>query len=120
MCYTYDDYPEFYDSVVRKARKAHKCDECGKPIEPGQLYYYGSGKFDGDFYEIKECRRCRFDVHRVVRDELSHGCHWSEAFPPHGELGEALNEHDMERTPIDQVPDWFDMKKVGQEQPVLS
>lgn len=25
----------------RRARKAHKCDECGLPIDPGTLYYEG-------------------------------------------------------------------------------
>lgn len=32
------EYPEFYTEKKVKARKSHKCGECGKEIKLGEIY----------------------------------------------------------------------------------
>lgn len=41
-----------------KARKRHKCDECGMFIEPGDTYERYTGLSEGDFYVNKTCPTC--------------------------------------------------------------
>ena len=50
---------EFYNSYIRTARKAHKCEYCEKEIMVGEKYGYESGKFEGDFFTRKLCIPCR-------------------------------------------------------------
>lgn len=52
------DPPEFCSSSVRKARKPHRCEECGNEIRPGDLYEYVSGKWDGWFSTFTTCDFC--------------------------------------------------------------
>lgn len=52
------DYVEAYRAVNRKARKPHKCWECHKTIEKGEVYEYSSGIFDGDPFSTKRCMDC--------------------------------------------------------------
>lgn len=54
----YDGSNEFYAEAMRRARKAHKCCECGDPIAAGDLYHYASGNSDGDFFTAKTCASC--------------------------------------------------------------
>lgn len=54
----FDGYPEFHDVTKPKARKQHRCEECGRTIAVGQVYERCSGKFDGDFYSTKTCLPC--------------------------------------------------------------
>ncbi|MFY9380403.1 MAG: hypothetical protein WAP07_09270, partial [Acutalibacteraceae bacterium] len=42
---------EFYNDVVHKATKNHKCDLCCHLIPKGQKYHRQSGKYDGDFFD---------------------------------------------------------------------
>ena len=57
-CYCDYDAPEFYHRAERKARKSHRCAECGKAIQPGETYEKASGKWDGSFCQFKTCCRC--------------------------------------------------------------
>jgi len=41
-----------------KARKRHRCDECGMHIEPGEIYERYTGLSEGDFYVNKTCPSC--------------------------------------------------------------
>ena len=50
--------PEFVESTHQKARKAHQCYECGKIIDPGEIYERTAGKWDGNFYVFKTCEQC--------------------------------------------------------------
>ncbi len=43
---------------MRKARKPHRCDECGRAIEPGEFYHYGVCVTDGDAFINKCCAQC--------------------------------------------------------------
>jgi hypothetical protein len=57
---------EFYHKKDRKARKAHKCEECGSAIKPGQRYEHVFGKWDGRLDSFKTCERCI-----ALRDHLA-------------------------------------------------
>ena len=52
------DGPEFFSCRTVKARKSHRCCECGEMIEPGDEYEYVSGKWEGDFATYCTCERC--------------------------------------------------------------
>jgi hypothetical protein len=43
---------------TRKARRAHKCDECRRDIEVGEAYQYEFGKLDSDAVAYRTCRHC--------------------------------------------------------------
>jgi hypothetical protein len=57
-CYCDYEAPEFYKAAIRKARKAHRCNECACVIRPGERYEYVSGMWDGDISTNKTCSRC--------------------------------------------------------------
>ena len=60
MC-MYDDgecRAEFYSATERKARKSHKCAECGRVIAPGETYQWVAAKWDGQIDTIKTCAHC--------------------------------------------------------------
>lgn len=50
--------PSAFRSVVRKARKAHKCCECHEDINSGDQYQYSSGVWDGEPRDYKQCLNC--------------------------------------------------------------
>lgn len=50
--------PAFCSDVQRKARKAHKCYECGREITTGEYYHKTSGLWDGRFRMFKRCEHC--------------------------------------------------------------
>lgn len=58
-----DGYCEFFRSETRKARKQHKCAECGDVIPVGALYDSIGGKYEGEFWSQKICKLC----HEVAR-----------------------------------------------------
>lgn len=66
-CETYSIYHE-KDAV--RAKKAHKCNECGRPIEPGETYRCTSGLGDGCWTVNKVCAHCT-----VAAKWLLHNCH---------------------------------------------
>lgn len=53
-----DLMPEFFESYYPKARKTHRCCECGGPIHPGEKYGVHSGKWDGEFDSFKQHLDC--------------------------------------------------------------
>lgn len=113
MCFVHEFTTQFSSTTFPKARKQHRCSECGATIQPGDVYYYQAGLGE-DFYVWKECRRCRFDLKRVFDHEQAEGCGWSESFAPGGELGDALCDIGLERTPPAEVPDEFDIDWTGE------
>lgn len=52
------DTPSFYQEDERKARKAHRCEECGEDIQAGTRYVHVVGKFDGRIDAWKFCAAC--------------------------------------------------------------
>jgi hypothetical protein len=57
-CYCDYEPAEFYHQETRKAKKAHRCSECGREIEPGDAYEHVRGKWDGEMGVFKTCPRC--------------------------------------------------------------
>jgi hypothetical protein len=58
-CYCdFDNAPEFYNSSRPLAKKAHKCDECGRIINRGERYERATGKWDGEVSTAKTCVYC--------------------------------------------------------------
>lgn len=41
-----------------KARKEHKCGECGATIKKGEQYHVHNGLCDGSWFRIKNCKEC--------------------------------------------------------------
>ena len=41
-----------------KARKHHRCEECGRNIQPGEQYLYSAAKQDGSVWQSKCCEHC--------------------------------------------------------------
>ena len=68
-CYCDYDPPSFYESSTPKARKQHRCEECGGPIVPGEKYEYVTGLWDGEFSYFKTCERC-VDLRTWVRNNV--------------------------------------------------
>jgi hypothetical protein len=56
--YDIDGSHEFYEARKVKARKPHKCHECRRQIEVGEVYEYVASKYDGDFSTTKTCLSC--------------------------------------------------------------
>lgn len=50
--------PAFCCTEHRTARKRHQCNECRGHIEPGDVYEYVAGLWDGDFNSFKTCIHC--------------------------------------------------------------
>lgn len=49
---------ELYRIEYPVARKQHRCEFCGKKIEPKEQYSLEVGNFDGDFFVRKLCLPC--------------------------------------------------------------
>jgi len=59
MCRIDDAERYEFAAIVRpKARKQHKCCECGRAILPGERYESMSGKLDGEIERLKTCEHC--------------------------------------------------------------
>lgn len=58
MCDCDFDFPRVQTVEFRTARKAHKCGECGNPINPGEKYRLDKGLLD-EWYESKTCNNCQ-------------------------------------------------------------
>jgi len=69
----YDGSNAFFSEKPRRARKEHKCCECGEVIAVGATYYYASGKSDGDIFTERTCAVCR-----EIRDAFSCGSYTFE------------------------------------------
>ena len=54
----HDNGPEAFSASDRTARKPHKCGECRRTIEPGEVYRHESGVWDGGPSSHKTCVDC--------------------------------------------------------------
>lgn len=57
-CYCDFDGPSFFSETHPKARKTHKCYECGRRIEAGETYSRVWGIWDGRMDTHGTCRQC--------------------------------------------------------------
>lgn len=56
----------------RKARKAHRCMECGRIIDRGELYCNERWRFGSGLYEYKLCADCRSAARLMVSYAMRH------------------------------------------------
>lgn len=84
--------PALYERVGRKARKEHRCEECQRPIRPGERYIFHKGLSDGSWWQAKICSRCT-RVREALEDEEIGNC----LALPFGEMRSALRERCEER-----------------------
>ena len=109
MCFIYDGdgylVGKFTDRVVT-ARKSNVCVECRGSIAPKQPYYLQAFMWvDGrqcDFVVDRWCLSCQSLRSQIAKQEEERGCSGQEAWPPSGELWDALRSGDYEG-----VKGWF-------------
>lgn len=58
MCMADGNWTEFSTNREQTARKAHRCGDCSRTIEPGERYLYAAGKSEGYFFTAKMCAHC--------------------------------------------------------------
>jgi len=66
--------PLMYSEVIRRARKPHKCCECGTAIAEGEQYQVASGKWDGRFDTFCTCLACVAIRSKAIEGLDSHDC----------------------------------------------
>lgn len=83
-CFCDYDAPAFYNREIRKARKQHRCEECGGPILRGEQYEHVVGKWDY-VDTFKTCPRC-LDLRTWTKNNVPCLC-WA-----HGNMHEDCRE----------------------------
>lgn len=78
-------YPDFYTVNYRKARKPHRCSECGIQINPGEKYRYITGKWDGTIGSFHTCNPC-VDAAAYMAEHSDCWC------PNFGEMYQAIHD----------------------------
>jgi len=69
-------YGSMLEDSMRRARKIHRCMECGRDIKPGQVYRRSVTVDHGDFNATKECQLCHALVEAMITLEGERGlCH---------------------------------------------
>ena len=58
LSHDWDGSNDFHSSRTVKARKTHRCCECGREIGVGESHEYVSAKSDGGFYTNRTCAEC--------------------------------------------------------------
>lgn len=71
------DRPSCFSRAVRKARKEHRCGECGESIGAGQRYEYVSGIWDGEPSSHKTCLSCQQIRDHFACDGYVYGELWA-------------------------------------------
>ena len=74
--YDYGDSADCYRVLMRKARKPHKCEECGGTIPARAEYEYASGVHDGSAFSVKTCAGCASVRAAYVCGFFYHGTLW--------------------------------------------
>lgn len=60
--------PDVFRSTIRKARKQHKCCECGATIQPSSKYVDIFGVWDGEPGSYKQCLECSEIGDRLTKE----------------------------------------------------
>ncbi len=72
-CYCDFDPPDVYTVTLPKARKRHRCSECGRAIQPGEQYERVTGIWDGTADTFKTCPHC-LDLRKYVKAHVPCFC----------------------------------------------
>ncbi|WP_427501345.1 hypothetical protein ACQE3E_06490 [Methylomonas sp. MED-D] len=67
-CYCDGERPKIYSASRRIARKAHRCDECCRTIQPGERYEYVFGVWDRP-EQFRTCQHC-LALRNYTRDNV--------------------------------------------------
>lgn len=76
-----------YDVKERRARKAHRCYECGATIQPGDRYEYASGLCEGSWWDSHTCMACADIATALSCGYRTHGSLWEDLREIRGDLG---------------------------------
>lgn len=87
-----DGYSTYLQDIHRKARKPHKCGECYRAINKGEVYLYEVVVFDEQVSSHKTCLHC--EIARKWLEQNCSGFVW-------GEVEEDLAEHCDTGMPIE-------------------
>lgn len=68
-----EECSEFTSVKYFRARKPHKCCECGETIYPGQEYEHAASKYQGEFATFKTCTPCYSIRDRYCPDGYIYG-----------------------------------------------
>jgi ribosomal protein S27E len=83
---------DFNSTIYRTARKAHRCEECGRTIEPGERYSRTAAVWEGDFFTNVACLHCARA--RMVADYADN--YYNEVY--YGGLSEWVDNDDQDET----------------------
>lgn len=61
----------YQDTIKRKSRKEHRCDECGTTIKAGESYHETRGVYDGRWWGHTACEGCGV-VCGMAYEDLGH------------------------------------------------
>lgn len=86
------DQPDFITTKKPKARKAHKCHECGREIQPGETYCRDSGKWYGKMLSFKTCTACSEVVDVFFCDGFAYGQIYSDLYEHIQEMRGQISE----------------------------
>ena len=90
ICVEPDEVSTILSSGVRKARREHRCCECGCRIQPGESYQVENTVFEGNLSVHKTCSIC-FRIRRSLFDcGWYWGQMWSEIHEAYCEEGECI------------------------------
>lgn len=108
QCYCDYDSPQVYSSKIVKARKEHRCYECGRTIKAGERYESAFGVSDGDTYQPHTCGDC-VDIRQFIQNNIPCFC-WA-----HGNLFEDC--FNVIEAAYEQAPDevrglWFGYQRL--------
>ena len=91
MCMIEDCYVEFWREKSQRARKEHQCMECGRPVLPGETYWNGFGKSEGNTYDWQCCRHCHIAADWLLANCNGFMCHAViEDFHEHAEANQLM------------------------------
>lgn len=102
-CYCDYDPPSVYRPKIVRARKLHRCYECGGIITPGERYEALFAIWDGSASSVHTCERC-VDLRTWVKNNTPCFC-WM-----HGDMDEQMRDAVQgarERAPDEARGLWF-------------
>lgn len=67
MSFEADSYADVFRTVVRQARKAHRCDGCRAAIRPGDRYADVFMVAEREPYTYKRCGRCEATYRHLTK-----------------------------------------------------
>ena len=88
MCFDYDWTPVASTESWPRARKEHRCCECGGSIAVGEQYQLSSQLADGEGWRtFKLCEACIYLLALLYAEEQAEGCAVHESWYPYGDGG---------------------------------